>query len=226
MKRSDDVFFFTLIDFLIQVFFFGLVLYVLGQSVQADKDHEQKKDVEQIRKLLDVTGVSTLTELTDDLTNMAPIKELKGMADFISRNGGISGIKNVSDIVRDAGGAESLKLSMMRLKKMEDGLGKPPCLFEVVGEKKIVKPLATVLATDNTIEFQSESDELKKVLVLLNIRFSTVKELSLSDFRKTFAPLIQQKSDCRFTLRFLEKTRLVDARDAARFAFYLNIGKP
>ncbi|WLI90405.1 hypothetical protein Q4S45_04590 [Massilia sp. R2A-15] len=226
MKRSDDVFFFTLIDFLVQVFFFGLVLYVLGQSTQANKEREQKEVADQIKKLLDATGVSTITELTDDLTNMAPIDQLKGMADFINRNGGVSAIKNANEVVRDAGGMQNLKAGLMRLKKLEDGLGKPPCLFDVVGEKKVVKPLATVVATDTTIEFQSEGDELRKVLELLNVRFSAVRELSLSDFRRTFSPIIQHKSDCRYTLRFLERTRIVDARDAARFAFYLNIEKP
>jgi hypothetical protein len=45
----------------------------------------------------------------------------------------------------------------------------------------------------------------------------------MTEFRKAFAPLLLKKPDCRYTLRFVESTRFVYARDAARFAFYLNI---
>lgn len=225
MKRSDDVFFFTLIDFLIQVFFFGLVLFVLNQSVQAAKDEAQKADAENVKKLLVAAGVSSLTELTDELTNLAPLKELKGMSDFISHNGGLTQVNQVNELVRSAGGVQGVKSNLDRLKKLEDGMGKPPCLYDVVGDKKIVKSLATVFATDTSIAFQDESAELTAVLGLLNLRFSNIRELPLEEFRKAFAALAQRKPECRYTLRFIEKTRLVDARDAARFSFYLNIGK-
>lgn len=225
MKQSDDVFFFTLIDFLVQVFFFGLVLFVLNQAVQAAKDNEHKTDEEKVQKLLDAAGVSSLTELTDELTNLAPLKELKGMSDFVSHNGGLKQVSQVNELVKTAGGEQGLKSSLERLKKLEDGLGKPPCLYEIVGDKKVVKSLATVFATDTSIAFQEESADLTQVLNLMNLKFSGIRELSLEDFRKTFAPLAIRKPECRFTLRFIEKTRLVDARDAARFAFYLSIGK-
>jgi hypothetical protein len=49
MRRTDDVFFFTLIDFLLQIFFFGLLLFVVGQSLQKDKCW-RRYEIDQVRR--------------------------------------------------------------------------------------------------------------------------------------------------------------------------------
>nr|WP_217346334.1 hypothetical protein [Noviherbaspirillum sp. L7-7A]MBV0880741.1 hypothetical protein [Noviherbaspirillum sp. L7-7A] len=223
MKRSDDVFFFTLIDFLLQVFFFGLVLYVVADSLQSELKAEREKKEEQVKKIINATGVSNLVELTDILTNLAPIKELKGTADFIDKAGGIEKVMAAVNVAQQAGGAENISPKLDELRKLKEGFGKPPCLFSAVGDKKVPKPLATVVATDTSISFLGNSQDLEDVLKLVGRSYDSVRELPTAEFRKVFAPLLVAKPDCRYSLRFRENTRLVYARDAARFSFYLNI---
>lgn|GEM_PF-1486344 len=223
MKRSEDVFFFTLIDFLLQVFFFGLLLYVVGRSANAGVEHERAEREKQIEQVKRAAGVSNLTELTDLLTKLAPIRDLQGTADFIARAGGAEKVMDKVALVDNAGGAENLEHKLEKLRKLEEGTGRPPCLYDEVNGKKIVRPLATVVANDTHIIFQQTSPELEKVLSMLGHEFATVRELPLSEFRRTFSKLLTKKPECRYTLAFREKTRFVDARDAARFAFYLSI---
>lgn len=223
MKRSDDVFFFTLIDFLLQVFFFGLLLYVVGKSINVEAEHERAEREKQVEQLKRVAGVSNLTELTDLLTKLAPIRDLQGTADFIARAGGTEKVKDKVALVDNAGGKENLELKLEKLRKLEEGTGRPPCLYDEVNGKKIVRSLAVVVANDTHIAFQQTNPELEKVLSMLGLEFAAVRELSLAEFRKTFSTLVAKKPECRYTLAFREHTRFVDARDAARFAFYLSI---
>jgi hypothetical protein len=238
MKRSDDVFFFVLIDFLLQAFFFGLLLYVAAQAVQSSADNELdslkeriKEEDQQVKSL----GFSKLTELLDYLTKMVPANELKGLAEFFSKAGGYDKVKASVEAVKNAGGADKVAASVALVKESggpekvregvellrKAGLGKPSCN----NENGRAKAVATVVASDSTIRFESETPELSQALALLGVNFEDVKELTLSQFRRTFAPLESKQPDCRYTLRFVETTRYVDARDAARFAFYLNITK-
>jgi hypothetical protein len=228
MKRSDDVFFFTLIDFLLQVFFFGLVLYVLSHAIQMkadktrrDSEKSRKDDIAAVKRLEVMTGVSNLTELTDLLTNLGPINELKGTADFISRAGGAEKVKAAVKTVEAMGGATAVNEKLAKLRKFEEGAGKPPCLFSQLTDKKVPRPLATVVANDTTISFEGSNPDLEATLALLGRAYPSVRELSLNDFRKAFAPLLSKKPDCRYTLRFRENTKFVFARDAAQSSFYL-----
>ena len=232
MKRSDDVFFFTLIDFLVQALFFGLLLFVLGQAAQQESakaleaSNQVTKDKEaRLEKVAQASGFSNLTELLDYLTKLAPVTEFKGIADFLSSSGGIGKAREAVTVVQAAGGPDKFKASMDKLRKYEEGTGKPPCLYEVVGDKKVAKILATVIADESIIRFEASNPSLEEALKLVGRSFDSVKFLPLAEFSKTFAPLVQKKADCRYTLKFIETTRFVDARDAARFAFYLNIGK-
>jgi hypothetical protein len=223
MKRSDDVFFFTLIDFLLQVFFFGLVLYVVAKSVEVSTASEKAKQDKQVEQLTRATGISNLTELTDLLTKMAPLQDLRGTADFIARAGGTDKLRGTVALVDEAGGADSIERKLERLRKLEEGTGKPPCLYDEISGKKVVRSLAVVVATDSHITFQETTPALEQVLSLLGHKFSAVRVLPLAEFRKKFTALITKKPECRYTLTFREQTRFVDARDAARFAFYLAI---
>lgn len=248
MRRSNEVYFITLIDLLVQVIFLGLVLYVLTKANQEIEDRNRQSDQEKIEALVKANGVSNLTELTDELTKLAPIKELKGTADFISKAGGmeearkiaqlaadagganqlvlqISDAKRVNEVVAAAGGSESIVAKLEKLRKFEEGSGKPPCLYTVSGDKKTSKTLATVVADDTAIAFQGSNPDLEAVLALLKKPYVSVERLSLQEFSAAFAPLLQAKPECRYTLQFIEKTNYVHARDAARFTFYLKISK-
>lgn len=223
MKQSDDVFFFTLIDFLLQAFFFGLLLYVVAKNSNVTAEYERAEREKQVEQVKRAAGVSNLTELTDLLTKLAPIRDLQGTADFIARAGGTEKLMSKVAAVDAAGGAENLERKLEKLRKLEEGTGRPPCLYDEVDGKKIVRPLAVVVANDTHITFQQTSPELEKVLSILGKNFAAVRELPLAEFRKIFSTLVAKKPECRYTLAFREKTRFVDARDAARYAFYLSI---
>jgi hypothetical protein len=225
MKRSDDVFFFTLIDFLLQVFFFGLVLFVLAQSTQDKVNEARKEESEQIQKIKDALGVTNLAEITDQLTNLIPIDQLVGFSTLINNSGGLDKVKEAVALVEKAGGVTQLKADLIDLGKFKEGSGKPPCLFNIVDGKRFPKALATVIANDTSIAFKETNAELEEALRLIGRSYDSIRELPMAQFRSVFTPLVIKKPECRYTLQFQERTRLIDARDAARFAFYLNIEK-
>src|SRR5690348_2694198 len=97
-KRRDDVFFFILIDFLLQILFFGLFLFVVYQA-------GLKRDQEKLKEAVDAAGVSDITELTDDLTRLAPLK-LRELNDLIKQLGGPDEVKRLLERAQQEGGAE------------------------------------------------------------------------------------------------------------------------
>lgn len=225
MKKTDDVFFFTLIDFLIQVFFFGLVIYAFAQESNSKIKDSHKSEHEKVETILKATGISNLSELSDELSKLAPISELKGFSDFISKSGGIDKLKIDVQVVADTGGAENLMKRLERLRKIEEGSGKPPCLYTEVNGRKVVRPLATVIASDTDITFTGTNPELEKLLAKLGHSYASVHELSIAQFKVAFQGVTKIDTECRYTLKFLESTDLVFARDSARSIFYLNYGK-
>lgn len=245
MKRNNDVYFITLIDLLVQIIFLSLLLYVVGKAGEERQLAAQRSAAEKVERALKASGVSNITELTDELTKLGPIKEMKGTADFISRAGGAAMANRLVGIVTQVGGVERLEGKLDEaakvqalvdragggekveqiIKKFEEGSGKPPCLFTMDHEKKSARAVATVSANDESISFEGSTPELEAMLALLGKSYASVQTLSFSAFKTAFAALPTVKPECRYTLRFIEKTNLVHARDAARFAFYLNISK-
>lgn len=246
MKRNNDVYFVTLIDLLVQIIFLGLLLYVVAKAGESVKKPTPQVDSQAVERLLKATGVSNLTELTDELSKLAPITELKGTSDFIKRVGGAAAAKQLVEVTQRAGGAEHVEAAMRDgalarklvdqaggiekvaaiIKKAEEGSGKPPCLYSVDGSRKAVRPLATVIADDTEIAFDESNPDLENVLALIGRQFSSVRKMPLSAFSAAFSPLTRLKPECRYTLRLVERTNLVHARDAVGKVFYLSISKP
>jgi hypothetical protein len=226
MRRSDDVFFFTLIDFLLQVFFFGLLLFVAGQALQRSKESRYEKEKRQVDELTKAAGVSNITELTDALTKMAPLKELRGTSDFIQRNGGIANVEAAVSAASAAGGAskvaalaEQVGAMGERLAKLE-GWGKISCVPNVlVGGKLQPKSVATVVVTDTAIRFEAPTPEFNAMLGSLGLEFSQVREMPLAEFRSTFAPLVSKHPECRYFLRADTQTKFLDPMRAVWAAF-------
>lgn len=249
MKKNNDVFFLTLIDFLLQVLFFGLVIFALMNALTQKKESEKVADDERFRQLVKAAGVSNITELTDELTKLAPINELKGTSDYLQKLGSVEGAQKIADMSQEAGGAAALiaeleasrKLAatvaqgshtvgeiqqrLEKLRKLEEGQGAAPCLYTMQGTRKRAKPVATVTASDSTIRLDGAEPEFDEVLKLLGRTPESVAELTLAQFAETFRPLARLKPECRYTLRFVENTQLVHARDAAQVAFYLSFQK-
>lgn len=220
MRRTDDVFFFTLVDFLLQAFFFGLLLYVLNASKQEEELRARAPKDAEVERAMKAVGVSNLTQLLDFLTRLQPVDRLRGWADFFSRNGGVEKAQAAIDVVNQAGGTEKVVASMERLRKFDEQYGKPPCLYDEVAGKRIARPLAVVVADDTTIRFQGPNENLREVLRLLGTTYPAVEALSHAEFRRVFQPLTQKRPDCRYTIAVQEMTQLVFARDAIDPIFY------
>jgi hypothetical protein len=150
---------------------------------------------------------------------------LRGFSDFINQNGGVNKLAADIKVVSDIGGADVVKQRLDKLKKIEEGSGKPPCIFTETNGKKLPKVLATVIADDTNIKFTGNTEELNKVLTKLGRSYDEVENLTFKQFREVFQSVPQIYSECRFTLNFLESTELVHARDSARTIFYLRYGK-
>jgi len=202
-RRDDSVFFFTIVDLLIITIFLGLVLYVFAQKSTADQAMELQRKTRQLEALSAATGVSNITELTDKLTRLGPIKEIEAAV----------------TAVHEIGGRDSLRAGFERLRKHE-GQDLPPCLYELKDGVRTVTPLATVIAADSTISFDASTPQLEEVLDRLGITYEAVAVLSLAAFRSTFDALLRLRPDCRYTMTVIEQTKYVAARDAIGASFY------
>lgn len=78
MKKNDTVFFFTLIDLLLQIMFFGVFLFVAYVAVEAKRGasgHTKPDPVPAIDGLEKAAGLP-LMELEDFFTKMSPVTKL------------------------------------------------------------------------------------------------------------------------------------------------------
>ncbi|MBW6495495.1 MAG: hypothetical protein K0B16_13240 [Burkholderiaceae bacterium] len=216
MRRSDDIFFFTLIDFLLQVFFFGLLLFVVGQHLKSDEERNRATEIKEREHLLKAAGVSSITELTDRLTKMAPLDQLLGSSDFIARNGGEKAVQAAVAAVSAAGGVEKVAKLKNEVDAMTDriaklkGWGKVSCIPNIT-VKGVVRPksIATVVVADEMVTLQNPTPELHQLLSSLGMRFESVEALSPAAFRRTFAGVVTKQPECRYFLDVVTKTRFL-----------------
>jgi len=226
MRRSDDVFFFTLIDFLLQVFFFGLLLFVVGQTLQQDEKNTRDKEEKKREELFKSAGVSSITELTDLLTKMAPLENLRGTSDFMARNGGYEGVEAAVAAASAAGGAEKVSELNTQVAAMSDriakleGWGKVSCIPNITVNGAVQpKSIATVIVTDDQITLESPEPEMQALLRSMNLEFQDVQQLSLSSFKSTFAPVVTRQPECRYFLKMVRRTGIYDSVAAVWSAF-------
>jgi hypothetical protein len=195
-----------------------LVLAVLQKSVSELRYQEELARA----KVPKDDSVANLSELTDELTRLAPIKDIREAVMVVKDAGGSEKIRQAVDLVNKNGGLTEVESKIVRLARYEDGFGKPPCHFSLGADnKKIPRSVATVIATDDRISFQGNTPELREVLQKLDVSYDAVKTLSLKEFERTFTPIKQKQASCFYWLVFNEKTRFVEARDAARKSFQL-----
>lgn len=164
-------------------------------------------------------GISNVAELTDQLSRLVPVSELNGIQEQL---GGERGVKDVAKIVEAVGGHQQ---AITLLQKY--GVGKPHCLplTNSVGRLTGVTPLSTMTAYDDKIVIETETPELKELLHSLGLPFEKVKSLPIAEFKVAFKDVPSKVNACVHTVIFREVTRLVDARDAVRPFFRLNIQK-
>jgi len=205
MRQTEHVLYITLIDFLLQILFFGIVVSVIYAVAQREEtrnlDPEQARDtVERIRNL---TGISDLTILTDELTRLGPLQP----AVMHAKLG-----REMEKDISEAGGAESAR-KILAEQNARRGQGKPSCLD---GGAK----LATFHAYPDRIELRHPlTGEMEKLLSRMGLTPSRVARLALSEFRTTFEPVKQLEPDCRYNIELVEHSFDTRPRDAARSVF-------
>lgn len=221
LRRSNDVFLLTLVDFLIQIIFFSVFIFVVYQALL--KDPKAKNyDSAQVTKAIEVAGVSNLVELTDELTKLAPVT-LRGFNAKLGDDADQGHIEAAADAIAEAGGAEKLAEKLERLAKLERGQGKPACIYETVDGEKKPKMLATAVGSASIITFVENTPELQNLLTSLGLKFENVKSLSHGAFKRAFSQVIHNQPECRYTIVLRETTNLVNARDAAQQIFYVAV---
>jgi hypothetical protein len=186
VKHSNDVFFFTLIDFLLQVFFFGVLLFAISKALEVKRETARGIEIEQIQKLKKSAGVSNLSELVDYLARLAPLMNLQGTAEFIRKAGGIENVKAATQLVAEAGGVKELK---SKIEKYEAQYGLPSCIGnELVSGKAVPKAVATLNVSDDTISVVSASPEFDRLVAELGGSVGA-RSYDLATFKARFQPL-------------------------------------
>lgn len=219
-QRSDSVFLLTLVDFLVQVIFFGLFVFVVHQAIlQRDRRHYDPAVVD---RAVETAGVSDLTELVDELSKLAPVR-LKGFNATLGNESDEAQVRRVAEAIREAGGAAGVSDAMQRLAKLERGSGLPACLDETVGGVRRAVTLATATGTGSSIVFDAPTPQFTRLLDEIGLDFGSVRSLGLREFPRVFRRVLTKHPKCRYTIVLREKTRMVNARDAAGQIFYLKL---
>ena len=178
IRRSNDVFLLTLVDFLIQIIFFSLFVFVVYQALINDPNSKEY-DNALVTKTIEAAGVSNLTELTDELTKLAPVT-LKGFNAALGKNTQPGDIEEAAKAIDKAGGAQKLGAAIERLAKFEQGSNKPACIFSIENGEKTATTLATAVGSGSSITFTGNTPELERLLNSINLKYDAVSSLSLS----------------------------------------------
>lgn len=219
-QRSDSIFLLTLVDFLIQVIFFGLFIFVVYQTVlQRDR---RRYDPAAVARAVETAGVTNLTELVDELSKLAPVR-LKGFNATLGNEANEAQVRRAAEAIREAGGASGVSNAMQRLAKLERGSGLPACIDDTVDGSRRAVPLATATGTGSSIVFDAPTPQLNTLLAEIGRGFGSVRSLSLRDFPRVFQRVLTKHPNCRYTIVLRETTRMVNARDAAGQIFYLKL---
>jgi hypothetical protein len=198
IKKNNDTFLLTLVDFLMQILFFSLFVFVAYQAMKQSKDRDN--DPSKIQEVVQAAGVSNLTELNDELSKLAPIG-LKGLNARLNKDGNATDINKV-------------------LAKLDQGTDKPPCLFDMVGDKKQARALGTLVGTNSSLQFISSTADMAAVVTKFGLNAPGTKVMSLGEFTRKFQPLLIKDPGCRYLVNLKEKTKSVDTRDAVQGIFY------
>ena len=217
-NENDDVFFLTLVDFLAQVLFFGLFVFVVYQASDTQKREKVESDKAEIAKAVEAAGVSNITELTDELTKLSPT-QLKSFNDMIASAGGVKAVQALIAKAKREGGATAAVAHLEEFAKLK-GADKPSCLVGVDGETRM---LGTILATNEALEFTASTPELEVLLKRLGRRFEDVQRLPPGRFAAVFGPVLKLEPTCRYFVVFHERTGLVAPRRAVGQVFYLRL---
>lgn len=207
MKQSEHVLYITLIDFLLQLLFLGLVIGVIYSAHQPSKAelNESKKIDSAFKKIKELTGISDLTVLTDELTRLGPLSEAAKK---------ISKFEKINPTIEKLGGVEEAE-KVLKSELGKKGQGLPSCLDSA-------ERIATFDAyADRIILSSNYTSEFEKLLIELNISKDKIASLSLQEFREVFYPVISRnkKFECIYNVNLIEHSFDTRPRDAFRSIF-------
>lgn len=204
MKRqTDDVFYMIIIDLILQVCFFGVLFAVVYGAIQKAKaDPFSEADRKVLQDIMKRNGISNITELTDYLTKLGPLKDLIGTKEFIDRHGG----------------TEQIDKKLSELNRLK---GKPVCPVDATSGWPHAGKLARVRGTDDRITVLGASPQFHEVLRRIGRTYDSVKELRPKEFSTVFSSL--KSSECLYSLDLEEATDLVHTRDALSNIFYFHV---
>lgn len=199
MKRSQDVFFFTLIDLLLQLLFVAVVVWVVDRATPDPCEDNKCIEQKPWKDLVDRNKFSTLTELLDFLTRLSPIRSLD----------------SARKVVDEAGGVDSVRIKARMLDSLLNGVGLPPCRSLTEKGRRRVLEEGRLIAWDDSITVVALRDSLR--MIVDPGSQAVGRSFSVAEFPIRFAAA--RSSTCRHYLEVSERTRFIYARDAIEKVF-------
>ena len=204
MRQSESIIYITLVDFLVQLLFLDLVLWVIYVSLQPSQEEvtSNRAFVADAKRL---TGISDITVLTDELTRLGPLQNIISDAKFG---------RDLGDLINKAGGKEVV-IKILNEESKKTGQGRPSCMPN--GGK-----IATFDSFSDRIELQLPSSPvMDNLLSSLNISRDKILSISLDGFRDQFTPLVvrNERENCIYNVFLYEHTYDTRPRDKFRGIF-------
>lgn len=210
MRQSEHILYVTLIDFLLQLLFLGMVVSVIYAASQETTQEEQgvedaRSAQESLTHIKKLTGISNITELTDILTRLGPLQPAKDSRDAFER---------MSTEVGKVGGVDAAKKILADHVTIAGGQGSKSCLPNKAR-------LATLHVYRDRIELGSfDSKEFPELLAKLSLSKQKVERLSLEEFSKSFNQVKTLFPDCKFNVDVIEHSFDTRPRDVIRPIFW------
>lgn len=209
-SRSEQSLYVTLIDFLMQLLFFGLLIGVMYAIANAQEDDvvvtvtkERDKLAIQLKDLYQATGTTEYPQLKAELERIGPLSEVSKLTDVARALGpsvqAVGGVKNAQRLIDD---------------QVRRGQFKPPCYDNPA-------KVATFHAYGDHIVVDSQMGiEFRRLMSDLKIDEARYSKLSFEQFSQAFADVLVKFPDCRFNVTVVEYTPLKQPRDVVRRFFY------
>jgi len=207
-SRSDSVIYLTLVDFLLQLIFFGIFLFVAyypskPQDLPSLTKEFQKYGVpilEGFGELITAENVQWFQRLAKFIHNQA---ELISLVQALEKAGSVDDLVQMIDLVQSSGGLNKVKSKL---------LGQPACLPDR-------SSLMTVEAADTYLFIANVTEPGAKVLAELHVGAKVGDRLTFAEFTNRFRPLLDQKVDGVRCVHFAKYDRTQTALEAPRMAF-------
>ncbi|MDO8283187.1 MAG: hypothetical protein Q7U10_11305 [Thermodesulfovibrionia bacterium] len=204
MKQSEQALYITLIDFLIQIIFIGLVVGVV-YAVSQTEDDKSKNNANKLEVIAKDSGMN-VEELLDYMSKLGPIKTL-GPAE--SAPGLFKLGKELENLVAKVGGVDEAK----NILKKSGGQGYESCLPDK-------KAIVTFHAYENYITVDGKTKEFDTLLSQLGVSANKIDKMTFSEFKENFNRVIKDNPNCRYNVNIIEHSDFKKPRDVIRTCFW------